>query len=366
MFALVKNSMRMSNLRYFGVRQQRAQFHLTPTLRLGMDTFGTKKVAVPNDTFKKSLRALGIFHDNVGVDTLNGRDLARNTNEAFGTTYLEHVTEIAKTWPNTYLTPEDRKNGVKNLLLVPATPVEGHLYRSIVECPMSDALANALGDAVGIDDLLWAIATFLSFPGSTPIGFNNFAKTSSGELQDDEVLASGDGNGTARLELGRNNQVYLTSAASLISGKRLSAVSWLNSTGLPHVFDGRVGFSLVPVPEEKVIRLVSDGFGQHPLGIGDAANVQMGVLVFAITLETFVKALEQYVAETKATKLTTEDLKKVAEALEKNQVRLGATLSTKHVLFEMMNLVGGPALQWTRLILGGDTTAPPTSDKSSK
>lgn len=50
MFALVKNSMRMSNLRYFGVRQQRAQFHLTPTLRLGMDTFGTKKVAVPNDT----------------------------------------------------------------------------------------------------------------------------------------------------------------------------------------------------------------------------------------------------------------------------------------------------------------------------
>ena len=361
MFALVKNAMRLSGLRYFGVRQQRAQFHLTTTPRLGLDSFGIKKVSLPNDKFKESLRLLGLINNNIGVDTLNGRELARNTNEAFGTTFLENMIKIAKAWPTTYLTQQDRENGVRNLLLVPATPVEGHLYRTIVECPMSDALAAALGDAAGIDDLLWAIATFLSFPGSTPVQFTNFARTISGEPMDDEVLAIDDGKGTARLELGRNNQVYITSAASLISGTRLSAVSWINSTGLPHVFDGRVGFSLVPVPEEKVIRLVSDGFGQHPLGIGDMANVQMGVLVFAATLETFVKALEQHVAETKATKLTAEDLKKVAESLEKNQVRLGVTLSTKHILFEVMNLIGGPAMQWTRLILGGDTTAPPNN-----
>lgn len=177
MFALFKNTTNLSNLRYFGFRGQRG---LSTTPRLGLDGFGIKKVAVPNTTLAESLRVSGLINNNVGVDTLNGRDLAKNANEAFGTAHLENSIQIAKTWPSTYLTPEDRKNGITNLLLVPATPVAGHFYRSIVECAISDALAAALGDAVGIDDLLWAIAVFLGFPGSTPFRFNSFVRSSSG------------------------------------------------------------------------------------------------------------------------------------------------------------------------------------------
>jgi hypothetical protein len=354
----------MRSPRYFVTRQAGRQYHASPALRIGLDSFGIKQQVVPNDVFSALLRDTELISENVGVDTLDGTALAKNAHEAFGDKFLHSMTEVANTWPARYLTKDDLDNGVTNLLLVPKSPVAGHFYMSVIECPLSDALLAALGDAEGIDALKWAIATFLAFPGCTRQPFSVRERAiESGHEDLVNVLAVHEG---PDLELGFENQVYITSAASLTTSKRLGALGWCNSTGALHAFDGRVYFVNVPDPAGKKLRLVAVGFGAHPWSGGDSLNVLMGTPVFTVMVETFVAALEQHVARTKATKLTTEDLIAVATALETDKVRLGKLLATKHVLFETMNLLGGP-LRWTRLIAGGDTTAPPSvPHKSTK
>ena len=164
-------------------------------------------------------------------------------------------------------------------------------------------------------------------------------------------------------ELAYGNVVEISGAQNLLHDDQF-ACSWLNSTTWRHALDGRVLFILFYSPGEQKLKLFALGFGQHWSKVADAINPDLGSAVFSTMLETFLAALERYIKTTAPKTFDSSVLDALILSLKTSKVEtMALPLYLKHLFFEVLNLGAIPGAQWTRMIMGANTTSSPSPKK---